>query len=40
MEDEIPGDGANVDLVGSYAPTPFGFGDFKKDTRPSDHRLR
>ncbi len=29
---------ANVDLVGHYEPTPFGFGSFKKGVRPHDLR--
>jgi hypothetical protein len=30
---------ANVDYVGSYQPTFYGFGNFTKGLRPSDHRL-
>lgn len=29
---------ANVDLVGEYKPTMYGFGGFKKDTKPSDYQ--
>ena len=29
---------ANVDLVGDYKPTMYGFGGFKKDTRPGDYQ--
>lgn len=35
MEDQIPAK-SNVDVVGEYEPTPFGFGDHAKDVRPSD----
>jgi hypothetical protein len=35
MADKIP-DKANVDVVGEYKPTPFGFGGFKKGVKPSD----
>jgi hypothetical protein len=38
LEDKIP-DRANVELVGTYEPLPFGFGGFKKGVKPSDHRL-
>ena len=38
MEDQIP-DESNVDYVGEYSPTLFGFGTFKKGVRPSDHKL-
>jgi hypothetical protein len=34
LEDRIPPKG-NVDLVGSYAPTPFGFNGFRKGITPS-----
>jgi hypothetical protein len=30
---------ANVDLVGEYKPTQFGFGKYVKGVKPSDHRL-
>ena len=30
---------SNVDYVGPYKPTPFGFGSFTKGIRPSDHEL-
>jgi hypothetical protein len=36
MEDAIPAE-SNVDLVGDYQPTPFGFGTFTKGVRPADH---
>jgi len=39
LESKIP-EKANVDLVGEYAPTPFGFGAFLKGVRPKDHALR
>lgn len=38
MEDRIP-PRSNVDLVGDYAPTAFGFGSFTKGVRPADHEL-
>lgn len=38
MEDEIP-ERANVDLVGEYKPTPFGFNAFTKGVKPKDHEL-
>ena len=28
---------ANVDLVGEYKPTPFGFGTYVKGRRPEDY---
>jgi hypothetical protein len=39
LEDHIPAR-ADVDLVGPYDPRPFGFGGFKKGTRPSDHAMK
>jgi hypothetical protein len=36
LEDQIP-DKANVDLVGKYEPTPFGFGGCVKGKRPEDY---
>ena len=38
MEDKIP-DESNVDYVGEYDPTFFGFGTFKKGLTPADHAL-
>ena len=38
LEDDIT-PGSNVDLVGDYAPTMFGFGSFVTGVRPSDHAL-
>ncbi|MCA9101452.1 MAG: ThuA domain-containing protein [Planctomycetales bacterium] len=38
LEDVIP-DKSDVDLVGEFAPTPFGFGGFKKGVFPRDHAL-
>ncbi|MEX0779056.1 MAG: ThuA domain-containing protein [Balneolales bacterium] len=35
MEDNIP-DRSNVDIIGEYNPTMFGFGDFQKGLFPSD----
>jgi len=39
MEDEIPAEGTKVDLVGEYDPSFYGFGGFKKGTKPSDYEL-
>ncbi len=39
MGNEIPAH-SNVDYVGEYKPTPFGFGKSKKGVKPSDHELR
>ncbi len=38
MEQQIKGD-AKVDVVGTFEPTRFGFGTFKKGVRPADHAL-
>ena len=38
LEDQI-NPASNVDYVGPYKPTPFGFGSFTKGVRPSDHEL-
>lgn len=38
MEDKIPAK-ANVEIVGNYRPTPFGFNKFTKGVKPSDHAL-
>ena len=38
MEDQIP-EKSNVDLVGPYHPTPFGFGKYTKGIKPSAHAL-
>jgi hypothetical protein len=38
MEDQIA-DRANVDIVGEFDPTAFGFGTFRKGTKPSDYAL-
>jgi trehalose utilization protein len=38
MEDKIA-DRAKVDIVGDYAPTPFGFNKSKKGVKPADHRM-
>jgi ABC-type amino acid transport substrate-binding protein len=37
LESALPRDGAAVDLVGDYAPSPFGFGGFRRGVRPADH---
>ncbi len=39
LEDSIPAGGASVDLVGSYEPTPFGFGKFTRGVKPVDHAI-
>jgi len=39
LENEIPSK-TDVDLVGQYQPTPFGFGKFTKGVKPSDLGLR
>lgn len=39
MEDQIPASGTSVELVGSFEPTPFGFGNFKKGAKPADHAM-
>lgn len=38
LEDQI-GKQGNVEYVGKYAPTPYGFGGFTKGVMPADHRL-
>ena len=38
LEDQIPAK-SNVDIVGEYKPSSFGFGGFKKGIKPSDHEL-
>jgi hypothetical protein len=38
LEKEIPAR-ANVDVVGEYRATPFGFRKATKGVRPADHRL-
>lgn len=38
MESVITGKN-NVDIVGEYKPTRFGFGSFKKGLKPADHKL-
>jgi hypothetical protein len=35
MEDKIPAK-ANVEIVGDFKPTPFGFNGYKKGVKPSD----
>jgi type 1 glutamine amidotransferase len=39
MEEQIP-EKSKVDLVGSYKPTPFGFGDHVRGIHPADHKMR
>ena len=38
MEDKIPPK-SNVDIVGTFEPTDFGFGTFQRGVKPSDHEL-
>ncbi|MDA1055924.1 MAG: ThuA domain-containing protein [Planctomycetota bacterium] len=38
LELNVPGK-ANVELVGEYNPTPFGFGKYVKGVKPEDHKL-
>jgi type 1 glutamine amidotransferase len=38
LEEQIP-ERANVDLVGEYAPTEYGFGGYTKGVKPSEHAL-
>ncbi len=38
LEDKIP-EKTNVELVGTFKPTPFGFGGFKKGIKPAEHAL-
>ncbi len=41
MEDQIPDEGLNVDILGVYDPNPAGFGEqFKQNLRPDDIMLR
>ncbi|CAN5395218.1 ThuA domain-containing protein [soil metagenome] len=39
LENKIPSQ-ANVDFIGEYKPTFFGFDEFKKEIKPSDHELK
>ena len=39
LEEKIP-DKADVDIVGTYKPTNFGFGRFKKGIKPADHAMK
>jgi type 1 glutamine amidotransferase len=39
MEDKIPAK-SNVDIIGTFKPTMFGFNKFKKDVKPADHRIQ
>ncbi len=39
MEDQIP-DSSNVELVGNYEPSFYGFGGYQPGVQPSDHRLK
>lgn len=37
MEDEVP-EKSNVDIIGEYSPTKFGFGDFVEGLKPIDYK--
>ncbi|MCA8941273.1 MAG: ThuA domain-containing protein, partial [Planctomycetes bacterium] len=37
LDGEIPESGTDVEIVGSYRPTEFGFGKARRGVRPSDH---
>jgi hypothetical protein len=39
LADKIP-DKTDVEIVGEYKPTPFGFGGFKKGVKPADLSAR
>ena len=39
LEDQIP-EKSNVDYVGDYNPTLFGFGKYTKGVKPADHVIR
>ena len=39
MENKIPAK-SNVEYVGEFKPTFFGFGKFKPGVKPSDHELK
>jgi hypothetical protein len=38
LEDKIPAK-SNVDLVGPFQPTFYGFGEYRRGVKPADHRL-
>jgi type 1 glutamine amidotransferase len=40
MEDKIPAEGAKVDIVGEFSPTPFGFGKHKRGVKPEQHAMK
>lgn len=39
MEGRIPPEGADARVVGEFAPTPFGFGGYRKGVKPADHAM-
>ena len=39
MEDKIPAK-SNVEIVGEFHPTPFGFGTYTKGVKPADHAMK
>jgi hypothetical protein len=38
LEDKIPADGTQVDLVGEFKPSAYSFGGFKKGVKPADYK--
>jgi len=40
MEDKIPPDGTKADVVGDFHPSMYGFGKFKKRTKPADYEMK
>jgi type 1 glutamine amidotransferase len=39
LEDRIPPEGTDVRIVGTFEPTAFGFGGYRRGVRPQDHAL-
>jgi len=37
---EVPAGGTKVDLVGEFKPTAYGFGNYKKGTKPGDYEMK
>ena len=40
MEEQIPQDGTDVRIVGTYEPTDYGFGKHRPGVRPADHAMK
>jgi mono/diheme cytochrome c family protein/type 1 glutamine amidotransferase len=40
MEGRIPGEGTDVRIVGTYEPTDYAFGGYRRGLRPRDHALQ